>query len=611
MAEPRTVAATVELEHRAGITIAKLIPTGREAEGTFSHVVDSKHLTAYHKRYIKQRPYEKPPTRHPIPSESVESWISIPTGYDTYEKVRLSPEPNPPRPRRDPTSEKSWTGYYELATDRPGQLKGSMGWTVGRGSTKWENLGVDLLVVAPDDYPYDVDVVHALIQLHPQSGVLMLKGVSETAPVKYYLDETVDLYFKDRHVLFQKENRFSLGKLDFTLVYEELDEKKYSDYLCGRNRSLEDDGKSVPDHRILPIPKNAHVKVGNFLHHENISSGGFGLVFAAVEARTGAPFAMKETWIKRPEMLRDKGFQAERDISREFKGAEGLVQAHTIKCQHGQDEPCGKIPERFYMTFPLALHDFSQHNWSNASLATILTFIKQPLKGLEALHAAGYMHRDISFRNILVMSIQPPRAAICDYGKARRAKYHYDYCLGPIPTLAPEVTGNTSYSNKIDIWGIGLICCEILFPSVQSEFRERTANKRQPDNIWHQKAMAYLSKYGNNGTRESSFVDMVRRMLDWNPAHRPSAAEALQHSCMRAVPTYPEPSGSKTRVAESKSSAAIKKRACDSHSGSGDTEPLTPGRQPPSFGESAQDFQAAAVFAKARAIEQAKRSKET
>ena len=179
--------------------------------------------------------------------------------------------------------------------------------------------GVDLLVVCPGEYSYDVAVVHALIQFHPESGVLLLRGVSDTQPVKYYLDKTVLLYAKDKHVLYQEENRFSLGKLDFKLEYEKLDDDQYTKYVQIRNQSLKDAGVGAPHPRIFAVPRKPQVKVDNLILHDNISSGAFGFVCAAVDARTGAPVAMKETWIKNREMIRDRDLLTECEVSAAFK----------------------------------------------------------------------------------------------------------------------------------------------------------------------------------------------------------------------------------------------------------------------------------------------------
>lgn len=176
-------------------------------------------------------------------------------------------------------------------------------------------------MVDPDDKSSGVAPIHALIQFHPESGVLMLRGVSDTRPVKYHLDyrdDTILLYNKDKHVLFQKQNRFSLGKLDFCLHYESLDDEQYTNYVRIRNRALEQVGRAVPHPRLTAVPRKPHVKVDDMILHDNISSGSFGFVCAAVDAHTGAPVAMKEMWIRHQSMVFDKSMLTEREVSDRF-----------------------------------------------------------------------------------------------------------------------------------------------------------------------------------------------------------------------------------------------------------------------------------------------------
>jgi len=263
------------------------------------------------------------------------------------------------------------------------------------------------------------------------------------------------------------------------------------------------------------------------------------------------------------------------------------------------------------MTFPLALHDFSKQNfWSKLPLVTVLALLRGPLEGLRTMHEAGYMHRDISARNLLIMSVSPPKAVLCDFGKARHASSHRDTHIGPIPTLAPEVDGHTWYNSSIDIWGIGYVCCWILFPKFVSRYVDI-----RPNEAWHTGAMAYLTKYESSGPTESCFADLIRQMLAWTPAHRPSAAEALQHPCMQAISASTVANSSKSQERSGKLlklrhdapieakndpalSQAIPKQQQDH---SGDTEILTPGQRPPSFDYSAQGVMAATVLTKTKA----------
>lgn len=141
------------------------------------------------------------------------------------------------------------------------------------------------------------------------------------------------------------------------------------------------------------------------------------------------------------------------------------------------------------------------------------------------------MHRDVSVKNLLVMSVNPPRAVLCDYGKVVFSACHMDSRIGPISSLAPEVTGKSPYDQKIDVWGIGYVCCWILFPIFQNE---HVKGDERPNKAWHKDAMTQMTQYeARSGPLERSFADLIRHMLAWSPGNRLTAAQALRHPCMQ------------------------------------------------------------------------------
>ena len=156
------------------------------------------------------------------------------------------------------------------------------------------------------------------------------------------------------------------------------------------------------------------------------------------------------------------------------------------------------------MTFPLAIGDFSSLKWAEYELSTIIGLIRGPLQGLSALHQAGCMHRDVQIRTILAISLDPPHAVLCDYGKAIYSASATDSGIGPIPTLAPEVDTDCIryYTNKIDIWGIGYVCAWVLFRSFMESKLDRN---RRPDKVWHQAIMTQLSQYAKKGVPRMQF----------------------------------------------------------------------------------------------------------
>ena len=259
------------------------------------------------------------------------------------------------------------------------------------------------------------------------------------------------------------------------------------------------------------------------------------------------------------------------------------------------------------MTFPLAMGDLSAFTSRKLELRILIGMMRGPLHGLNALHHAGFMHRDVSLKNILVFSIDPPASVLCDYGKAHQEPTSTESRIGPIPTLAPEVdTDNVrTYDNKIDLWGIGYACSRMLF----YDYMTKNLNNRvRPNEAWHIAIMAQLTQYARRGHLESSFADLVRKMLAWNPKDRPTALQALEHPCMQEkVEDETSSSSSESQVKVSYTNKAPRLGKPDESSpegSSGDTEIATPGARPPSFDSS--ELTGAAWLAYHRGQEQAR-----
>ena len=176
---------------------------------------------------------------------------------------------------------------------------------------------------------------------------------------------------------------------------------------------------------------------------------------------------------------------------------------------------------------PLAQTDFSQPFWKIPSLnfRTKMRLLRDALQGISTMHDQGIMHRDITRRNMLVLSIQPPQAIICDYGKATSEQKPTFTFLGPVGTLAPEVGNGSSYSNKIDLWAWAYAIAEVLGYHYTENLK--ITPKRLADIHIH------LDSYSATSTipEEKNLIQLLLRLLAWNPDIRMSAKEALSHSC--------------------------------------------------------------------------------
>ena len=202
----------------------------------------------------------------------------------------------------------------------------------------------------------------------------------------------------------------------------------------------------------------------------------------------------------------------------------GLLPTLDVICEHGYSRICCNL-ERFFLFMPSAISDFTGAFWRNTIIprTTKLLQLNELLEGLKALHALGIMHRDIRPKNMLIMSNIPPRAALCDYGKAVVAKTDTVTTIGPIHTLAPEVwtiAKDGPYTSKIDTWAYGYALAEILGYNPQ-------ANSKITQNQLASILRALHTSYPIG----EPLVDLVSKLLVWKPQDRWSAEQALKHEC--------------------------------------------------------------------------------
>ena len=115
------------------------------------------------------------------------------------------------------------------------------------------------------------------------------------------------------------------------------------------------------------------------------------------------------------------------------------------------------------------------------------------------------------------MSESPSQAVLCEYGKAVKAGRAFQTMIGPIPFLAPEVRDPNGYTNKIDIWGVGIVCCSMLFSKAISDL---STKGQQPDATWWRMMSDMLAKYEGKGDQEKSFSHLIKGMFCWRHQER-------------------------------------------------------------------------------------------
>ena len=93
------------------------------------------------------------------------------------------------------------------------------------------------------------------------------------------------------------------------------------------------------------------------------------------------------------------------------------------------------------------------------------TLVKTILECLNYLHKKGVVHRDLKPENILIEPGQDyTKAKMIDFGTA--TPFAQDQvlsaCIGTPYYMAPELL-EKNYTEKCDIWSVGVICYMLLY----------------------------------------------------------------------------------------------------------------------------------------------------
>ncbi|XP_050376020.1 cyclin-dependent kinase G-1-like [Argentina anserina] len=201
------------------------------------------------------------------------------------------------------------------------------------------------------------------------------------------------------------------------------------------------------------------------------------------------------------------------------------------------------------------------------SIGEVKYLVKSLLEGVKYLHDNWILHRDLKTSNILLN--KEGELKICDFGLSRQ----YGSPLKPYTSLvvtlwyrAPELLlGQKQYSTAIDMWSVGCIMAELLakealfpgkseveqldkifrtlgtpnetdWPGVSNLPGFKAIQVRQRENLLRKKFAGTC--FTGSPMLSASGLDLLTRLLTYDPAQRISVDDALGHDWFK---DYPEP----------------------------------------------------------------------
>ncbi|CAG8711540.1 3466_t:CDS:1, partial [Acaulospora colombiana] len=266
-----------------------------------------------------------------------------------------------------------------------------------------------------------------------------------------------------------------------------------------------------------------------------LGRGSFAVVRECTDKRTGVNYALKII-MKKAIRGKEQMITTELDVLKQVDH-QNIVSLHELI----------ETKDAVYIITGLALggelfSQLLQRGSYTEKDAAIL--IEQILRGVEYLHAHEIVHRDLKPENLLFSDKSPfPRLMITDFGLSKILKHHDDILMTACGTpgyVAPEVLKQTGHGKPVDIWSIGVIMYTVLCGYTPFWGEDQNALfDCIIKGVYH-----FDDAYWEDISDEAK--ELIERMLEYDPAQRITAHDALAHKWFKYAAEIPDVDWSST-----------------------------------------------------------------
>jgi len=290
------------------------------------------------------------------------------------------------------------------------------------------------------------------------------------------------------------------------------------------------------------------------LEGRRLGQGAYGMVCAAFDTKARDRVAIKRIRNAFEECVSCKKALREIRLMRHFQscgGHENILALRDMMISSG-------TADDLYLVFEMMDTDLFYIIRSRQIITDghVQWFMYQLFRGLKAIHSAGVIHRDLKPSNLLINKNCDLK--ICDFGLARSApspqtesQQHLTEYVVTRWYRSPElIAQRQDYGTAVDIWSAGCILAECLSRDVLFKGKDYLHQLRLIIELLGTPSESELSSLGNPSAAEwiqrcpkraatplpSVFptasplaLDLLARLLAFDPAQRPAAAGALAH----------------------------------------------------------------------------------
>jgi len=285
-----------------------------------------------------------------------------------------------------------------------------------------------------------------------------------------------------------------------------------------------------------------------------VGHGAYGVVVSALDRQTGQRVAIKKVPRAFDDLVDAKRILREIKLLRHFDHENVIALKDILKPRSLNDF------EDVYIISELMETDLHRIIYSKQRLSDdhVQYFVYQMLRSLKYMHSAGVLHRDLKPSNLLLNSNCDLK--VCDFGLARGVNDDRLALTEYVVTRwyrAPEIMLSCrEYTFAIDVWSVGCILGELLgrkpmFPGddyihqlTLISDKLGTPSEEDLDFVTSDRAKRFMRGQDFKPPQplaalfpraNASAVDLLEKMLVFNPAKRISVVDALAHPYMASL----------------------------------------------------------------------------